>query len=146
MTRELNSFSQIPLFLWLGHSLNLPWGVENRLSRIITLGWTPCSMRTFTASITVLPVPYKWVGGRGVEREGRKQRWIIQLSFQMCVSESSFLSVWLQLELVSNCGPIYSQFFLRNFYKVFGWIVWNLERNSQLLSISWRFKNLWDST
>lgn len=37
--------------------LDLPCGVENRLSRIMTLGCTPCSIRTLTASITVLPVP-----------------------------------------------------------------------------------------
>lgn len=37
--------------------LNSPWGVENRLSRIMTLGCTPCSTRTLTASMTVLPVP-----------------------------------------------------------------------------------------
>lgn len=38
---------------------HLPCGVENRLSRIMTLGCTPCSIRTLTASITVLPVPIR---------------------------------------------------------------------------------------
>ncbi len=41
---------------WSGGG-GIPWGVEKRLRRIICLGWTPCSINTLTASITVFPVP-----------------------------------------------------------------------------------------
>lgn len=43
-------------FQWTGGG-GIPWGVEKRLRRIICLGWTPCSINTLTASITVFPVP-----------------------------------------------------------------------------------------
>lgn len=138
MKRELNSFPQIPLFYdLLLVCLNLPWGVENRLSRIITLGWTPCSIRTFTASITVLPVPDKWVG------EKAEVKYPTVFSNFVCQSHLSFRYDYNWSLIVAQSIP---NSFWETSTKELAKQNRNLEKNSQLSSISWRFKNLWNST